>query len=259
MDDRELAALQHDNQIAALCLAAGNVPGAVIRREAGVALIGTGLPGRLFNRLLIDDMGEEPTEAAIRAAYEELRRQSDRAAVDLRIGVDDRWVPLMPGLGLQRLGDGPWEPGMALHPIDVGALPGAPPRVDLRRITDAAGLDDQATAASEAFGPVLRAIMSPSMLGRPDVTVFVGYEDGVPLTTGMGIRTGRVIGVYAIATVEAARRRGLGAAVTARVVADGVGAGCDVAVLQSSDMGLGVYRAMGFRTVVEYDLFGRPS
>lgn len=47
---------------------------------------------------------------------------------------------------------------------------------------------------------------------------------------------GRTIGVYSIATVEAARRRGYGAAMTARVMTDGVVAGCDIAALQASEL-----------------------
>jgi hypothetical protein len=257
VDDHELARLEHDNQIVALGVAAQNVPGAVIRRDDGVAVIGTGLPTRLFNRILID--GEQATAPAIKAAFDALQGISDRASIDLRVGMDDRWRPLMGRLGLERLGDRPWMPGMALHPIDVAALPAPPAGLDIRRIHGTAGLDELIAVVSDGFGPIAQAVTSPSMLDRPDVSVVVGYEDGVPVTTGMGIRTVTTVGVYMIATVETARRRGYGAAITARVIADGAAAGCDVAVLQSSDMGLGVYRAMGFRTVVEYDLYGRPA
>jgi predicted GNAT family acetyltransferase len=61
--------------------------------------------------------------------------------------------------------------------------------------------------------------------------------------------------VYSIATVAAARRRGYGAAMTARVVADGVVAGCDVAALQASEMGRPIYERLGFRTVVKYTAY----
>ena len=65
-------------------------------------------------------------------------------------------------------------------------------------------------------------------------------------------RTGRTIGVYAIATIPAARQNGYGAAMTARVVADGSGAGCDVAVLQASELGRPIYERLGFRVAVLY-------
>jgi hypothetical protein len=46
---------------------------------------------------------------------------------------------------------------------------------------------------------------------------------------------------------------------TARVAADGVSAGCDVAILQASDMGRSVYDRMGYRTVVEYVGYVEPE
>jgi predicted GNAT family acetyltransferase len=73
-----------------------------------------------------------------------------------------------------------------------------------------------------------------------------------------GVGRGRTIGVYSIATIESVRRRGYGAAMTARVVADGVAAGCDVAALQASDMGRSIYERLGFRTLVRYAAYVEP-
>jgi predicted GNAT family acetyltransferase len=75
------------------------------------------------------------------------------------------------------------------------------------------------------------------------------------VTTGFGVRTGNTIGVYNIATLEMARRRGYGAAMTARVVADGAADGCDVAILQASEMGRPIYERLGFRTVIGRDVY----
>ena len=46
---------------------------------------------------------------------------------------------------------------------------------------------------------------------------------------------------------------------TARVAADGVAAGCDVAMLQASEMGGPVYERMGYRSVVEYMGYVEPE
>ncbi len=101
--------------------------------------------------------------------------------------------------------------------------------------------------------------MSEAMLAHPDMFVYVGYTDGVPVTSGLGFRTGRTIGVYNIATVETARRRGYGAAMTMRIVDDGAAAGCDLAILQASDMGRPIYERLGFRLVVDYGGFVDPG
>ena len=89
-------------------------------------------------------------------------------------------------------------------------------------------------------------------------TVYVGYTDGEPVTSGVGFRTGDTIGVYNIATIPSARKRGYGAAMTARIAADGAAAGCDVAILQASEMGRTVYERLGYRTVVEYMGYVEP-
>jgi len=88
-------------------------------------------------------------------------------------------------------------------------------------------------------------------VGGPTVPDPVAVSSGArrPLPT---------IGVYSIATIESARRRGYGAAMTARVMADGVVAGWDVAALQASEMGRPIYERLGFRTVVRYVAYIDP-
>jgi GNAT superfamily N-acetyltransferase len=100
---------------------------------------------------------------------------------------------------------------------------------------------------------MIRAFVAADLWQQPSRAVYVGYTDGEPVTTGLGVRTGRTIGVYNIATIETARKRGYGAAMTERIAADGAAAGCDVAILQSSPMGLSIYERLGDRTVVEHD------
>ncbi|WP_443081156.1 GNAT family N-acetyltransferase [Terrabacter sp. Soil811] len=55
------------------------------------------------------------------------------------------------------------------------------------------------------------------------------------------------VGVFGIATPPEHRRRGLGRAVTARILADGVREGASLAFLGASPMGFGIYQRLGFR------------
>lgn len=263
MRDADLARLEHENMIAAIGLAGRQVPGAVVERTGGVALIATGLPFRLFNQVIVES--DEASPGAIAAAVATTRDRGDQFIVSLRATTDDRFVPLMAELGLVAAGAGPWMPGLAFQPLPpVGAARDAAsaPGLEIRPVVDPPGIEDHVRAAAGGFGlPIafLEAIMNTSLARTPGATVYVGYADGLPVTSGLGVRTGDTIGVYNIATVERARRRGYGAAMTMRIVADGAAEGCDVAVLQATDMGRPIYERLGFRTVVEYHGYVDPA
>jgi predicted GNAT family acetyltransferase len=64
---------------------------------------------------------------------------------------------------------------------------------------------------------------------------------------------------FNIATPPADRRRGYGAAVTARAVTDGLAAGARWSWLQSSVAGYPVYERLGFRTVESWQSWLSPD
>jgi GNAT superfamily N-acetyltransferase len=66
-----------------------------------------------------------------------------------------------------------------------------------------------------------------------------------------------VLGVFAVATVPDARRMGIGRTITAYAVRDRA-ADADLAFLQSSEMGHGVYLGLGFRDVATWEVWSRP-
>ena len=65
-------------------------------------------------------------------------------------------------------------------------------------------------------------------------------------------------GVYNVATVQEARGRGIGRAVTATVLAEAVARGHRLAVLGSSDLGYPVYHRLGFREVSRLRSYALP-
>jgi hypothetical protein len=258
VDDATLARLEHENMIAADLLVASLMDDATIRRDDGFVLLVTGLRLRLFNQAIVDGV---PEPVALERAVAALRSCGAPWAVTLRAGVDDDRIPAVVALGLHRHDPAPWMPGMALHPLPAaGSVPVAA-GLEIRRVDDQAGVDDHGAAAAESFGiPVewLHSIITLELARHPDAAMYTGYVDGRPVVSGLGIRSGRTIGIYDIATIESARGRGYGAAMTMRIVDDGAAAGCDVASLQASDMGRPIYERLGFRTVVEYDAWVDP-
>jgi GNAT superfamily N-acetyltransferase len=252
VDDASLARLENDNMAKWLRVSCGQVPGSLVREEGGVTAFGSGLALALFNQIVVTD--DDATEAGMEAAIRALQARGAPFYLVLRRGIDDRFGPLAIALGLA-FEEGVL-PGMALHPIL--AEPGPPESHEIRRITDAAGLDDHIRTVAEGFEipePIMQTWVGEELWRRDGCAVYVGYTGGVPVSTGFGVRTGNTIGVYNIGTIESARRRGYGAAMTQRIVADGAAAGCDVAILQASEMGLPIYERLGFRTVIGRDVY----
>ena len=260
MADDELIALEHENWIAYLTGVVSCTSRANVTRTGGTVAILSGLPFDWFNQILVEH--EEATPDGVLAGVARAREQGDPFVVRLREGIDDRFVRTLARAGLAPAGEETSTPGMVAFPIDHDAIGRhAAPGLEILRVNDAAGIDVHRRVVTTGFGSepaVALGTACPDLLDRPGCVVYVGYANGVPVVSGLGWRTGRTIGVYSIATVPSARRRGYGAAMTARVVADGVADGCDVAALQASEMGRPIYERLGFRTVVRYAAYVDP-
>jgi hypothetical protein len=257
----ELVALEHESWIAYLTGVVSCTNGAKVTRAGGVVTVLTGLPMDWFNQVLIEH--EEATPAGVLAGVAQARERGDRFVVRLREDIDDRFIPTLTQAGLAPAGQETPMPGMVAFPIDHDAIAEhASLELEIRRVTDAAGIDAHRQVVTLGFGSdpaVALGTACRELLDWPECVVYVGYVDGDPVVSGLGWRTGRTVGVYSIATIESARRRGYGAAMTARAVADGVVAGCDVAALQASEMGRPIYERLGFRTVVRYAAYRSPE
>jgi Acetyltransferase (GNAT) domain len=254
MNTAERAALEHENWIAYLTGVVRCTNAARVEREGGTVAIRSDMPFDWFNQVLIERPDAAP--AGLLAVLEEGLRRGGGFVVRLRGGEDDRFISTLTGTGLIAGGEPTAIPGMVAFPIDRDLMaPSRLPGFEIRQVIDAIGIDDHRKVVTEGFGSppaVAFGTTCAGLLDHPDCTVYVGYAGGAPVASGLGWRTGRTIGVYAIATIPAARRNGYAAAMTARVMTDGLGAGCDVAVLQASEQGRPIYERLGFRVAVRY-------
>lgn len=88
---------------------------------------------------------------------------------------------------------------------------------------------------------------------------WLGRVDGQPVATSRVSLGGGVAGLYAILTLPAHRGRGIGRAMTLAALRAAAGLGYRIGVLQSSDLGYGVYLKLGFRDLFTYDIYVHPA
>jgi hypothetical protein len=245
--DRELIAAADENFVASFRTLAEHVSAGDRRERPGIFAFVTGLPMSLFNGCVVT----HPVGAAeLDSALDWVRERS----ASFRFWVSD-------GLGAEQahlstlLAREPSPfPGMTLHPIPEPPSPA--PGVTVEPV-DADGADEFVAILVQAgFPPAMsRELLSPGFVADPSVSLFIGRLDGEPVGTSLALRSPSASGVYNVVTLERARRRGVGTALTWAAAAAGRAWGRDTIVLQSSAMAESMYRAMGFRLVAPYAVF----
>jgi hypothetical protein len=135
------------------------------------------------------------------------------------------------------------------------------PGAELRRLASAEQAADYwrvATASYASLGfpaEVFAGYSDHAPLLRDNVAAFLAYLDGEPVAIAMTIVSDGVAGIYWVGTLEAARGRGLGHAVTAAATNAGFALGAELASLQASPMGRLIYEAMGYETIFDYRMW----
>ncbi|MGB2940215.1 MAG: GNAT family N-acetyltransferase [Candidatus Dormiibacterota bacterium] len=106
---------------------------------------------------------------------------------------------------------------------------------------------------------VARTFPDPAAMARVgDRSFYLGRREGQLVATGQTISIGGVVGTYGMWTAEPHRRRGLGNAILARGLLDARAEGKEIASIQASEMGAGIYQRAGFRKFCNYRIFRPP-
>jgi ribosomal protein S18 acetylase RimI-like enzyme len=150
-------------------------------------------------------------------------------------------------------------PGMAvdLTAIKEGGSSSSAPAVE--RVGDEGALRECIEVQRVGFempgfaSEVLFDVCAAAGLGEESPWRFyVCRPEGKAVAASTLAMAGGVAGIYSVATLTEARRQGLGAAVTLAALREARELGYRIGVLQSSAMGYGVYRRLGFEQYSTY-------
>jgi N-acetylglutamate synthase len=226
--------------------------GGTVHENDGVLSFLTGLAAAPFNPSLVERAPRDARKAL--AAAERLYE-----AVGLAFGIDlDRELhpevrAAAEAAGLRIIEP---RPGMVAAPSEVPET-NAPTGLVIRSAEE--DLDDVAAVATAGFGGDLainRAFVADPVFRDPRARIYLAWLDGRPVSSVETSLQDGVLGIFGVTTVPDARRMGIGGAITAHAVRDRA-AEADLAFLQSSQMGHGVYANLGFRDVSRWEVWSR--
>ncbi len=232
-------------------------PRVTVHADAEVAWTISDIPLAMFNSVVLGRLEPERADAAIRALIREARARQ----VPLLWWLGPWMRPGDLGARLERRGFAlvDHRAGMALDLARWSVDDTRPAGLSLRPADDRKGLRVWANVHAAACDwPALAAETHHEIISTWEPTGFrawVGWLDGQPVATSMMLYTGDVAGVNFVATLPQARRRGIGAAMTVATLRDAQERGCRVAALTATDMGAGVYRALGFQEYCQIAMY----
>lgn len=254
MDITELCDLADRNALDAARLFAESEPGAVVEERAGALLIASAVPMLSLFHSAVRRVDTAADPVGVLAAAAAFAREYDR---DLNLWTsaanDADLVKVVEAAGL--------EHRFSLTGMSIREMPGdgeTGPGIAVRRVTDAAGVADYARVHGELYAESGRPyesaghFASAAVLLAPHVVGYVAYLDGRPVSAALTVHSGRVAGLFLVATSTDARRRGLGESVSRAATRAGFQMGAEAVVLQATAAGEPVYRKIGYEKITEY-------
>jgi GNAT superfamily N-acetyltransferase len=243
------------------CRLLGRESGVTLGQEPDIAWAMTPLPLRGFNRIIRVRLDADQADARI----QEMQDRYQAAGVGPTWWIDAHSLPADVGGRLERMGlVSETEPAMRIESTAVPdlelpagvtlswAVDPEPLRAAMRLIAAGFGMPDR-------LGGALADLMAPiARPGSPARTVVARIDDE-PVAAAQGILVGEAVAIFNVATLEAARGRGIGAAVTLAILRDAIERGARFGVLESSAMGHPVYRRIGFRDVASLQVYVSPE
>jgi ribosomal protein S18 acetylase RimI-like enzyme len=243
----------------------GRGQGCTLYTAPDVVWFYSGIQDPLFNGVIWAEMERD----AVGGTVDRLHAEIDAHGVPALWWVGPRSRPrdlgaLLEGRGLELAGE---TPGMAVDLRSMDDRPGTAAGLTVRQVTDRQTRALWARVAAVGTGFSEDAVETIVRLeaGLGDDAQYraqrryIGYLDDTPVATSALVLEGGVAGVYGVATLPQARRRGIGTQMTLAPLLEAREMGYRVGILQASSMGHAIYERIGFRDVCTYRIYLQSS
>lgn len=237
-------------------------PSGAVENFETISVTKSGLANSGFNMIFVL---ERPSRSSLSGVSESIRRLYIKRETPWQVvttpHISNAIEPLIQEFGLEK---GRLEPGMVLEYSKDLVVPRPPPELEIKQVQEPQEIETFLRIGMQGFGDTSGTLLLPLANGLAKKGgsfqggCYLGFASGKPVSTSLRFNFGNVAGIYFVATLEGFRRRGYGEALTWRAALDGQKEGCIFSSLQASEMGLPIYEKMGYRKIVDYEVW-RPT
>lgn len=235
-------------------------PGGFVVERGGLVMVGAPHGTVVTNMAIV--AGRTDVDTIVRETERVYGRSGLPFSVHTRSHVDEELEALLAAGGFHEIAT---TPGMVLRAGTGEPVP-PPAGLDVRPVETESDRAAYAEVMAQAYAVYGSPEASTSAffarmesVRGPTTQAFLGRADGAAVAGATLYLSHGIGGVGWVGTRPTAFGRGYGAALTWRVVEEGIRRGVPLLNLQASPMGAPVYRRLGFETPTQYRMFIRVA
>ncbi len=226
--------------------------GAIVHDEPDLRWFVSGLPFHLANGIVKADFRAARLEDSLDERLHQLT--AEHVPMAWLIGPSTRPVDLGSRLEAHGWMLGDEAPGMAIGLETLDESLSSPASLTIERVQDEETLRTwlrimtvSSEIPEEGLTFLLELVSRHGFTDGPSVHYYLGVLDDKPVATSLLYLGAGVAGIYNVATLPEVRRQGSGSALTIAPLLQARAWGYRIGTLQSTPMGLNLYRRLGFR------------
>jgi hypothetical protein len=239
---------------------AGRTPSMEVLDDPDLLLINSGLPSDTFNVVCRAQLAPDTLDARIEFAIDYFKSRH----LPMAWWVGPTSGPPDLGLHLERHGLACTEhhTGMVADLHELAAPSPDSPGLTIRPVTNRDELRRFSIVIASVFDPpdpsvplFYEQVADLAIRYSDPIYLYLGCLDGEPVATSVLYLISGVAGIFDVTTVEWARGRGIGTAMTVAPLRHAVERGYTMATLQASEQGQNMYARIGFRSCCAFQTY----